>query len=434
MDELLVGWIGLGIFTLLVVLGMRIAFAAASIGILGIAVLKGWNTALYTAGYLPHGIVAHYSLSVIPLFILMGYFGYHAGLISQIFSVGRKWFGHTRGGLAVATTYGSAAFGACTGSSVAAAAVMGKMAIPEMLKSGYDRKLAAATVAAGGTLSVLIPPSVPMVIYGIITENSIGRLLMSGIIPGVLSAILYAFVIKFLVYYKPGIAPILPKESWKSRFIALKDIWGVMFIFFTIFGGIYSGIFTPTEAGGAGASIALIIGLVTRRLRWKEIKDSLLETGQAAVMIFTIVVGVLIFIRFLALSGLPDAFSRAVVSMGVSRYLILAGIIVLFLFLGMFMDLIGMMLLGLPIVYPIATGLGFDPIWFGVLVVKLGEMCLLTPPVGLNIYVVNSVAPDIHIEDIFRGIVPFILMDLVLLIILILFPKIATFIPSLMNR
>jgi tripartite ATP-independent transporter DctM subunit len=432
MDPLVAGYIGLAIMSLLIILGMRIAFATALVGIFGIAFLKGWGTAFSIAGYLPHGIVAHYSLSVIPLFIIMGYFAYFAGLTSDVFQTARNWFGHFPGGLAIATTYGCAGFAACTGSSVASAAVMGKMAIPEMMKYGYKPRLATGAVAAGGTIATLIPPSVPLVIYGIITEQSVGFLLMAGLLPGILSAVIYALMIQARVKFNPSLAPTLSAAPWKRRFLSLKDTWGIFVILALILGGIYTGVFTPTEAGGAGATATFFMALFAGRLNWADFKESLLDTGKATVMIFSIIVGVLIFVRFLAITGLPAAFSEAVLAMPVPRMVILCGILGLFVFLGMFLDLIGMMLLALPIVFPAVVALGFDPIWFGIIVVKMGEICLITPPVGLNVYVVNSVAPDVPIQEIFAGIVPFLLMDFLTLVILIAFPHISLFLPSLM--
>ncbi len=434
MEPLTIGYMALIVMVILIILGMRIAFVAPLVAFGGIAALKGWNVAFNLAGYLPHGIAAHYSLSVIPLFIIMGYLGFYSGLTKDIFYTARQWFGHLPGGMAIATTYGCAGFAACTGSSVASAAVMGKMAIPEMRKYGYHPGFAAGAVAAGGTLATLIPPSVPLVIYGIITEQSVGFLLMAGLLPGVLSAIIYAFMIQIRVKLKPSLALPLEKATWKNRIISLKNTWGMLAILTVMLGGIYTGVFTPTEAGGAGAAAVFFMGLLAKRLDLKKFKLALLDTGRATVMIFAIIVGILTFVRFLALTGLPSSISDAVVALPVPRIVILGGILGLFVFLGMFLDLIGMMLLALPIVFPPVIALGYDPIWFGVIVVKMGEICLITPPVGLNVYVVNSVAPDIPSQTIFKGIIPFLIMDFLTLGILIAFPQIVTFLPSLMMK
>jgi len=434
MEPLTVGYVALTVMVILIFMGMRIAFVAPLVAFGGVAALKGWKVAFSLAGYLPHGIAAHYSLSVIPLFIIIGYLGYFSGLTKDIFHTARQWFGHLPGGMAIATTYGCAGFAACTGSRVASAAVMGKMAIPEMRKYGYDPGFAAGAVAAGGTIATLIPPSVPLVIYGIITEQSVGFLLMAGLLPGILSAVIYAFMIQIRVKLKPSLALPLEKATWKNRIISLKNTWGMLAILTLMLGGIYTGVFTPTEAGGAGAAGVFFMGLLAKRLDLKKFKLALMDTGRATVMIFAIIVGILIFVRFLALTGLPSAFSEAVVALPFPRIIILGGILGLFVFLGMFLDLIGMMLLALPIVFPPVIALGYDPIWFGVIVVKMGEICLITPPVGLNVYVVNSVAPDIPSQTIFKGIIPFLCMDFLTLGILITFPQIVTFLPSLMMK
>jgi len=432
MEPSVIGYIGVGVLIALVTLGMPIAFASALVGIAGITVLKSWNVALALSGFLPHGVTAHYSLSVIPLFIVMGYFAYFAELTGDVFKSARNWVGHFPGGLALATTFGCAGFAACTGASLASAAVMGKVAIPEMRKYGYDDRLATGSVAAGGTFAVLIPPSIPLVLFGIITDQSIALLLIAGIIPGILTAILYGLLIYGRVRINPSLAPPLPAVPWKDRISSLKKIWGVLIIFILIIGGIYSGAFTPTEAGGAGATFAFFLALGMGRLDWAKLKESLLDTGRVAVMIFAIVVGILIFVRFLALTGLPAAIAEAIVNAPVHRSIILLGILALYVVLGMFLELIGMMLLTLPIVFPATVALGFDPIWFGIIVVKMCEMCLVTPPVGLNVYTVFSVAPDVRLEDIFRGILPFLMVDLFTVVLFIAFPQIITFLPYTM--
>lgn len=434
MDPLVLAYIGLGAIFVLVFLGMRIAFATVLVGIVGILFLKGWDVVMSVSGFLPHGIVAHYSLSVIPLFIIMGYFAYFAGFTSDVFTTARQWVGHLPGGLAIATTFGCAGFAACTGASVASAAVMGRVAIPEMRKYGYDNRLATGAVAAGGTLATLIPPSVPLVIFGIITEQSIGILLIAGLIPGIFSALIYTGMIYTRVSLNPRLAPPLPSVPWKDRFISLKNTWGILVIFFLIIGGIYSGVFTPTEAGGAGATFAFLMALAMRRLSWDQFKESLLETGRVTIMIFSIIVGVLIFVRFLALTGFPAAFVKAVITLPVHPMVILTGILGMYVVLGMFLEIIGMMMLTLPIIFPAVVALGFNPIWFGIILVKMCEICLITPPVGLNVYVVRSVAPDIPLEEIFRGILPFLLMDILTVALLMIFPQIITVLPNAMIK
>jgi len=432
MDPLTMGLLGLGAIFVLILLGMRIAFATALAGFVGLCLMKNMGVAGKVVGFLPHGIVAHYSLSVIPLFIIMGYYAFYAGLTDDIFFTARQWIGHFPGGLAIATVFGCAGFAACTGASTASAAIMGRVAIPEMKKYGYHPRLAAGVVAASGTLASLIPPSVILVIYGIITEQSIGALLIAGFIPGIISAIIYAAMIYTRVKIHPELGTPQPGVSLKAKFFALKGTWGVLVLIVLIIGGIYSGVFTPTEAGGAGAFGAFLMALSMRRLTKERLKESLLETGRTTIMIFSIIVGVLIFVRFLALTGLPDTFTQFVLDLPIPPSLILMLILCIYIFLGMFLDAIGMMMLTLPMVFPAVTGLGYDPIWFGIIIVKMCEICLITPPVGLNCYIVRSVAPDIPLEEIFRGILPFIAMDILTVALFIVFPQIVTFLPSRM--
>jgi tripartite ATP-independent transporter DctM subunit len=432
MEPLTLGFLGLGAIFVLVVLGMRIAFATALVGLTGMWVMKDIAVAGKVIGFLPHAIVAHYSLSVIPLFIIMGFYAFYAGLTDDIFYTARQWVGHLPGGLAIATVFGCAGFAACTGASTASAAIMGRVAIPEMTKYGYHPRLAAGVVAASGTLASLIPPSVILVIYGIITEQSVGALLIGGFIPGIVSAVIYANMIYARVKISPELGQLQPKASWREKIKSLKGTWGVLVLIVLIIGGIYTGIFTPTEAGGAGAFGAFLMALAMRRLTWERFKESLLETGHITIMIFSIIVGVLIFVRFLALTGLPRTFTSFVLELPLPAIVILLLILVIYVFLGMFLDAIGMMMLTLPIVFPAIIALGFNPIWFGIILVKMCEICLITPPVGLNVYIVRSVAPKISLEEIFRGILPFLAMDILTVGVLIVFPKIVTFLPDQM--
>ena len=342
--------------------------------------------------------------------------------------------GHLPGGLAVATVLGCAGFAACTGASTASAAIMGKVAIPEMEKYGYHPRLAAGVVAASGTLASLIPPSVILIIYGIITEESIGTLLIAGFIPGIVSAFIYGSMIYARVKISPELGKPQPPVPWTGRIKALKGTWGVLVLITLIIGGIYTGVFTPTEAGGAGAFGAFLMALAMRRLTFARLKESLLETGRSTIMIFMIITGVLIFVRFLALTTLPLTFTEFIIGLPFNRYVILCLILSLYIFLGMFLDAIGMLMLTVPVVFPAVTGLGFDPIWFGIILVKMCEICLITPPVGLNCYIVRSVAPHIPLEEIFRGIFPFLAMDILTVTLFIVFPWIITWLPSTMGR
>ena len=433
-EPLTMGLLGLLVLGVLIVLGMRIAFATAMMGFIGIALMKNIAVAGNVLGFLVHGIVAHYSFSVIPLFIIMGYYAFYAGLTDDIFETARNWVGHLSGGLAMATVLGCAGFAACTGASTASAAIMGRVAIPEMQKYGYHPRLAAGVVAASGTLASLIPPSVILVIYGIITEESIGTLLIAGFIPGVVSAAIYGAMIYVRLKITPELGMPQPKKTWLERIKSLKGTWGILVLIVLIIGGIYSGIFTPTEAGGAGAFGAFLMAFFMKRLTWKQFMESLLETGRSTIMIFMIITGILIFVRFLALTTLPSRFAEYILALGVNRYTVLSLILCLYIFLGMFLDAIGMLMLTVPIVFPAVTGLGFDPIWFGIILVKMCEICLITPPVGLNCYIVRSVAPHIPLEEIFKGIIPFLAMDILTVILFIVFPSIITWLPSTMGR
>jgi tripartite ATP-independent transporter DctM subunit len=432
MDPITIGLIGCIALLVLLIIGMPIAFATALIGFLGIFAIKSWSVAASTVGYLVYPLAAHYTLSVIPMFILMGYFAYYAGLTSDIFSVGRKWVGHLPGGMAIATVFGCAAFAASSGSSTASAAVMGKVAIPEMKKYHYDNKISAGVVAASGTLASLIPPSAILVVFGVIVEESIGKLLIAGFLPGILSAFIYALMLYVWARIKPEMAPVTSEFSLKEALASIKYVWGIGLLFILVIGGLYLGVFTPTEAGAAGAAGAFIIALFSMRLTWSNLFESLLETARATVMIFMIIIGVLIFMRFLALSGVSRAFIEAVESLPVPRWFILSGFLAFYVVLGMFMDAIGMLTLTLPLMFPIIVGLGYHPIWFGIIAVKMCEVCLISPPIGLNVYMVRGVAPDIPLEEMFKGVIPFLAMDILTLIILVIFPQIALFLPDRM--
>ena len=417
---------------ILVALGTWIGFAAAIVGLIGITLIKGWTATGGVAGFLPYSVSASFALSVIPLFILMGYFAFYAGLTRDLFSTARAWVGHFPGGLAIATAFGSAGFGACSGSSTAAAAVMGRVSIPEMKKYNYDLSLAAGAVAASGTMASMIPPSVVMVIYGVITEQSVGTLLIAGFIPGFLEAVLYSGMIYTRCRINPKLGAALPAFSWRQRIASLRGVWGMLVLMAMILGGIYTGVFTPTEAGGVGAFGALIMALALRKLDWENFKYSLLETGRTTAMIFATLVGVLILLRFFALSGVTRAFTGVMLGLPWPPIGILVVILVIYVFLGMFVSATGMLMLTLPLVFPVVIGLGYHPIWFGVIAVRMAEVAFITPPVGMNVYAVRAVTPDIAVEDIFRGTFWFLAMDMINLVLLIAFPIIALWLPSTM--
>lgn len=431
-DPFLVGLIGLGLIFLLVLFGVRVVFAAAVAGLLGLVELLGWGPAAGIAGTVPHSKSSVYALSVLPMFIFIGFLAFHAGMTQQLFDAARKWFGWVPGGLAVATVFATAGFAAVSGASTATAAVFSRVAIPEMLRHGYDRKLAAGVVAAGGTLASLIPPSAILVIYAIIVEESVGKLLLAGFLPGLVSALIYAAIIVVWSLVRKGDAPSVSGYTWGDRVKSLPGIFPIALVVMIIMSAIYNGWATPTEAGALGATVVFLISLF-RGTSFKTIRGALMESAKLTVMIFSLIWGVLIFVRFLGFSGLPEAFTSWIIGLDISPMAIMICILLAYAVLGMFMDAIGMLLLTLPVVYPAVIALGFDSIWFGIIVVKMAEVCLITPPIGLNCFVVNGVRPDIPLTDVFRGISLFFIADVVTIAVLLAFPGIVTWLPNLMN-
>jgi tripartite ATP-independent transporter DctM subunit len=427
------GWVGIAAIGVLVVLGVRVAFAAAAVGLIGLIWMRGWDVGIGISGVIPHAESVHFSLSVLPMFILIGYMAFYAGITRGLYDAGTKWLSRIPGGLGVGSVFACAGFAAVSGASTASAAVCARIAIPEMLRAGYDRRLAAASVAAAGTLASLIPPSAILVIYGIIVEESVGRLLLAGFIPGVISAVMYAAVIIARVMISPELAPpVTSRFTFKEKVVALKGTSGVLLVIGIIMGGIYLGWMTPTETGAVGAAVIFVMAMMKREMSLRNFVDSLMETGKLTAMIFTIIYSILIFVRFLGYSGLPQEFAGWVVGLDVPRLAIFIAILAIYFVLGMFLDGIGMLMLTLPVVYPAVLKLGYDPIWFGVIIVKLVEICLVTPPVGLNCYVVNGVRPDIPLSDIFQGVWPFVVADLIVIAFLYAFPDVVTFLPNTM--
>ena len=409
---------------------MRIAFATAFCGFVGLWILRGYTPAATLASMIPHGHLAVYPLLVLPLFILMGYFAYYAGITRDLYWTARQWLGHLPGGLAIATIFGSAGFAAACGASTASAAVMGRIALPELKKFGYDDKVSAGCVAAGGTMATMIPPSVLLVIYGFIAEESIGALLLAGFLPGLLEAFSYSLLLFLRFKVNPSLGPPMERVPWADRVRSLKGVWGIVTLVVLVMGAIYAGIATPTEAAAVGAGGALLLALP--RLSKGNFKSAMLETAQATSMIFAIVAGVLIFVHFLGFTGMPAQLAESIVQIDAKPIVILVAVLALYLVLGMFLDGIGMLLLTVPIILPAIKALGVDPIVFGVLVVRMVEIGLITPPVGLNVYVLKGVAPHISMSNMFRGCGWFVFVDLINVAILITFPQIILFIPQTM--
>ncbi|NCF82435.1 MAG: TRAP transporter large permease subunit [Proteobacteria bacterium] len=434
MDDITIGFIGTGVLITLVLAGVRVVYATAAVGLLGLVAMIGWDAGATNIGMIPHAKGSLYALSVIPMFILIGVLAFHAGMTQSLFDAARKWLGWVPGGLAVATVFATAGFAAVSGASTATAAVFSRVAIPEMLKYGYDPRLAAGVVAAGGTLASLIPPSAILVIYAIIVEESVGRLLIAGFVPGVVSALVYAAIIIVRAKLNPELGRPITGFTWGDRIRSVPGTLPIAFVIVIIFSSMYSGWATPTEAGAVGSFVVFVIALVNG-MRWKTLREALLETAKLTVMIFSLIWGVLIFVRFLGFAGLPEMFANFVIALPYPPIVIMICILLFYVVLGMFMDAIGMLLLTLPVVYPAVIGLGYDPIWFGIIVVKMCEVCLITPPIGLNCYVVAGVRPDIPLSAVFRGIGPFFICDVLTLGLFLAFPEIITWLPDqMMNR
>jgi C4-dicarboxylate transporter DctM subunit len=433
MTPLTIGYIGIGLLVVLLFSGIHIGVVMGAVGFLGIACISGWAAGLIVLKTVPFTTFANYSMSVVPLFILMGGFCFYAGISKELYDTVHKWLGHLRGGLAMATVGACAAFAAVSGSSLATAATMGTVALPEMRRYKYDPALAAGCIAAGGSIGILIPPSVPLIIYGILANQSIGKLFIAGIIPGVLEAIFYIITIYILCRLNPARGPSGSKAGFMEKITSLKATWGVLLLFIIVIGGIYFGIFSPTEAAGVGACGACIFAMVRRRLGWPNFKASVVGTVKTTSMIFVIFLGAMILGYFLAVTRLPFELADFVGGLPVNRYVILGLILAVYFVLGCIMDSLAMILLTVPIFYPLITALGFDPIWFGIIIVRAAEIGLITPPVGLNVFVISGITKDIPMYTIFKGIIPFIIADICHVILLVTVPQVATFLPGLMK-
>jgi tripartite ATP-independent transporter DctM subunit len=433
MTPIVAGVVGIALLFLLFACGMPIGFVMALVGWLGYVYLVSFDAGLHILGLTFFAGGASYTLSVIPLFVLMGQFAAQSGMSREIYYAVQRWLGYRRGGLAMATIGACAGFAAISGSSVATAATMGTVSLPEMKKYKYGQSLATGTVAAGGTLGILIPPSATFVFYAILTEQSVGKLFIAGILPGILLALLFMLTIYIQVRIKPGIAPRGEQVVLKEKLIALKGVWSMLVLFLVVMGGIYTGIFTPTEAAGIGAFGAFIFSLGKKAINRKNFAGALRMTAQTTAWIFIIVISAHIFGYFLAVTRIPSGLADFMVELAVSKYVILAAVVILYTILGMFLEGFAILVLTVPIIHPLMVSLGFDPIWFGVMIVIMMEMSLITPPVGVNVFVIKGVAKDVPMYTIFRGIWPFWIAMLVCLIVLTIFPEIALLLPDTMK-
>lgn len=431
MSPEIVGIIGIAAVVFLLIARMWIGLAMAMVGFLGLAALRGLDGAFGVLGTVPYKYVAFYPISAIPLFVFMAMVISNTGIGASLFKTAHTWLGQLRGGLAMAGVLASGGLAAIMGDSVAEVVTMGQVAVPEMRKYKYDDQLATGSVAAGGTLGILIPPSLGFILYGILTEQSVGMLFMAGILPGILLTFLFLVAIRIITAFRPSAGPPGPKTSLKEKIVSLKGTWHVLLLFLLIIGGIYGGIFTPTEAGGVGAFGAIVISAVSRRLTIKILLDSLLEATKITAMIMLLIVGAFILMKFLALSKLPFMLSQAIGGHSLPPFAVFTGIILLYIILGMFLDIFSAIVLTIPLIFPLVLEMGFDPIWFGVIMVLVMEMGLITPPVGLNVFALAGVT-GIPLHTIFRGVLPFVLAMIICIIFLAIFPQIALFLPSLM--
>ncbi len=427
------GLVGFAAVILLIFIRVPVAIAMGVVGAIGYGLLNGWDSLGFILGRAPFESVFPVGLSVVPLFVMMGVFSAHAGLSRSLYNFVTAFVGHLRGGLALATIGASAIFGAICGSSLATSATIGKIALPEMRRLGYDDRLASASVAAGGTLGVMIPPSILFVVYGLMTENSIGKLFSAGILPGILGMLLYMGAVRVMTARNAALGPAAAHVPWRERFRNLFAIWEVIALFGVVLGGMYFGWFSPTEAAAVGAFGALLLAGIGGHLNRASLSAGLVETAHTTAMIFMILIGAAVFNYFIDATNLTQSLIQSVKDLGWNRYAVLALIAVFYILLGCLMDSLSMILLTIAAVYPLIMALGFDPIWFGVMLVTLGEIGMITPPVGMNLFVLQSVSPGLKLETISKGILPFVGADFVRLLLLTAFPLIATWLPSRMQ-
>jgi len=410
-----------------------IAFAMLVVGATGFALTRGWHAAFDQVAQTTFGAGIDYELSVVPLFILMGNFVARAGLSRELFRAAYTFIGHWRGGLAMSTIVACAGFGSICGSSIATAATMSRVAYPPMKELGYSDRLAAGSIAAGGTLGILIPPSTIMVIYGIITETNIGRLFAAGIVPGILAVALLCLAVRWVVWRDPKAGPAGERSTWRERIAALKGIWGVIVLFTISIGGIYAGVFTATEGAGIGAFGAFLFALGRRALTWRVLREILLESARTTSMLFVILIGALVFANYINFTSLPGDLMGFVEQFSLHPMLVVMAICALYVVLGTAMEELSMILLTVPVFFPLIVALGLDPVWFGILVVVVVEIGLISPPVGMNLFVLSSLLPQVSTPTLFRGVLPFVAADVLRLFILAAFPAISLWLPSVLR-
>jgi C4-dicarboxylate transporter DctM subunit len=425
--------IGFVVLFALMLLRVPVGMAMGLVGVTGYSYIVGVGPALKLVGQTSMRTVTDYTFGVIPMFMLMGAFVSISGVSKELFRAANAFIGHLRGGLGMATVVACGGFAAICGSSVATAATFAGVAYPEMRRYGYPQSFATGVIAAGGTLGAMLPPSTVLAVYAILTEQDIGKLFMAGILPGLLAMAMYVVTITLIVKIRPSFLPAGEHKPWSERIAGLKDVWAPLLLFVFVIGGLYGGFFTPTEAGGVGASGAFLLGVIRRKLNRAQIREALLQATRTSAAVFTVLIGALLFGYFLTITQTPQKLTEFLTSLGVGRYGVLAMIMVMYLVLGCLMDAMAMIILTVPIIFPIIVHMGFDPIWFGIIIVMTVELGLIHPPVGMNVFVIKSVVKDVSFTTIFKGVIPFVLTDMVRLVILIAFPIIATYLPSRMG-
>ena len=432
MDNGIVAAVGFVSLFVLMLLRVPVGMAMGLVGITGFGYLTGFAPALKLVGQTTMRTVTDYSFGVIPMFLLMGAFVSVSGISRELFRAANTFVGHWKGGLGIATIAACGGFAAISGSSVATAATFSAVAYPEMRRFGYPKSFSAGVIAVGGTLGAMLPPSTVLAVYGIITQQDIGKLFIAGILPGLLAIAMHMITIGIIGVARPGFLPSAPRHSWNERLAALRDVWSPLLLFVFVIGGLYGGFFIPTEAGAVGAVGAFVIGVLRGRLSKDGILSSLLQATRTAAAVFTVLIGALCFGYFLTITQTPQAVTAFLTGLGIGPYGVLVLILLMYLVLGCLMDALAMVILTVPIVFPVITALGFDPIWFGVIIVMTVELGLIHPPVGMNVFVIKSVIKDVDMSTIFLGVLPFVVTDLVRLAILIFFPVIATWLPETM--
>ena len=433
MNPVLIGIIGICFLFILLALRMQIGFCMTVVGFLGFVFLTSFQAGISIMGSEAYKIGGSYGLTVIPLFMLMGQFANHSKMGFQLYQTVYKWMGFLPGGLSMATVGACAGFASISGSSLAAAATMGQVALPEMKRFNYDDSLATGCIAAGGTLGILIPPSTVMIIYGILTEQPIATLFIAGVLPGLLLCGLFMMAIYIMTLIKPSLGPRGPKFTIKEKIISLKDTWAIIVLFCLVMGGLYTGWFTPTEAAGVGAFGAFIITIIKKKLTRSNLVESLGESVKTTGMVFLILIGAHIFGYFITVSQIPSSLSGWIAEMGLNKYVVMAMLVFVYVIMGCFMEGLSIMVLTIPIIYPMVLEMGFDPIWFGVIITLVMEMSLITPPVGINVFILSGITKNVPMYVIFRGIIPFWFAMLLCIILLIIFPNIALYLPTTMG-